>query len=49
MLDFYSQEIKSKVLSRFTELIQKPILPLSYKFKVGSKLDSKKLMVYLLF
>ena len=53
-LGFYSKEIKLKDLCRFTEWIYKSTKDLSFsliihKIKVGSKLDLKKLMFYLLF
>ena len=51
MLGFHSKDIKSKVLSRSTEWIHKSfpyvfILSLIYKIGVGSKLDEKKVMIY---
>ena len=54
MLDFHSKEIMTKFFSRFTERINKSIEELSIPFlickiAVGSKLDFKKLMIYLWF
>ena len=51
MLDFHSKEIKSKVLNRFNESINKSTVDLSisllnYETEVGSKLDLKELMNY---
>ena len=54
MLDFHSKETIAKVLSKFTEWFYKftedlSISLLLYKIEVGSKLDEKRVMIYLRF